>query len=76
MGLVTMYRCGCVRRYIDILTIIINFTYSTCISSFLAAASLFLCSFCKCFFVLYKIKQPLKNATSLSHAVALLVILY
>ena len=33
-----------VRRYIDILTIIINFPYSTCISSFLAAASLLLCS--------------------------------
>ena len=41
-----------VRRYIDILTIIINFPYSTCISSFLAAASLLLCSFFKCFFVL------------------------
>ena len=40
-----------VRRYIDILTIIINFPYSTCISSFLAAASL-LYSFLKCFFVL------------------------
>ena len=39
-----------VRRYIDILTIIINFLYSTCISSFLAAASLLLCSFLKCFF--------------------------
>ena len=38
-----------VRRYIDILTIIINFPYSTCISSFLAA-SLLLCSFFKCFF--------------------------
>ena len=25
------------RRYVDILTIIINFPYSTCISSFLAA---------------------------------------
>ena len=34
-----------VRRYIDILIIIINFPYSTCISSFLAAASLLLCSF-------------------------------
>ena len=41
-----------VRRYIDILTIINNFPYSTCISSFLAAASLLLCSFFKCFFVL------------------------
>ena len=39
-----------VRRYIDILTIIINFPYSTCISSFLVAASLLLCSFFKCFF--------------------------
>ena len=43
---------GVVRRYIDILTIIINFPYSTCISSFLAAASLLLCSFLKCFFIL------------------------
>ena len=41
-----------VRRYIDILIIIINFPYSTCISYFLAAASLLLCSFKKCFFVL------------------------
>ena len=41
-----------VRRYIDIQTIIINFAYSTCISSFLAAASLLLCSFLKCFFCL------------------------
>ena len=43
---------GVVRRYIDILTIIIYFPYSTCISSFLAAASLLLCSFLKCFFIL------------------------
>ena len=34
-----------VYRYIDILTIIINFPYSTCINSFLAAASLLLSSF-------------------------------
>ena len=39
-----------VRRYIDILTIIINFPYSTCISSFWSAASLLLRSFLKCFF--------------------------
>ena len=46
-----------VRRYIDILTIIINFPYSTCISSFLAAASsLLLCSFLKCFFGLVRIR--------------------
>ena len=36
-----------VRRYIDILTIIINFPSSTCISPFLAAASLLLSSFLK-----------------------------
>ena len=52
-----IYGCGIVsvvvRRYIiDILIIIITFPYSTCISSFLAASSLFLCSFFKCFFVL------------------------
>ena len=45
-----------VRRYIiDILIINITFPYSTCISSFLAASSLFLCSFFKCFFVLIKV---------------------
>ena len=38
--------CTCVVwMYIDILTIIINYPYCTCISSFLAAASLLLCSF-------------------------------
>ena len=42
-----------VRRYIDILTIINNFSYSTCISSFLAAASLLLCSFLNVFSVLF-----------------------
>ena len=41
---------GCCCK--DILTININFPYSTCISSFLAAASLLICSFLKCFFVL------------------------
>ena len=44
--------CCCIRRYIDILIIIITFPYSTCICSFLAAASLFLCPFLKCFLVL------------------------
>ena len=42
-----------VRRYIDILTIIINFPYSTYISSFLAAVSLLLCSFFNVFSVLF-----------------------
>ena len=42
-----------VRRYIDILIIIINFPYSTCISSFLPAASLLLCSLKKKFWVLF-----------------------
>ena len=38
---------GCCKEvlYIDILTIIINFPYCTCISFFLAAASLLLCTF-------------------------------
>ena len=43
---------GVVVRRCDILTITNHFPYSTCISSFLAAASLLLCSFLKCFFVL------------------------
>ena len=38
-----------IRRYIDILIIIINFPYST----FLAAASLLLCSFLNVFSVLF-----------------------
>ena len=33
------------------------FSYSTCISSFLAALSLFLCSFLKCFFVLVILRR-------------------
>ena len=54
-----------IRRYIDILTIIINFPYSTCIRSFLAAASLHLCSFLKCFFGLVSVifLQYIENIT-------------
>ena len=54
-----------VRRYIDILIIIINFPYSTCIRSFLAAASLLLCSFFKCFFGLVSVifLQYIANVT-------------
>ena len=47
-----------VRRYIDILTIIINFPYSTCISSFVSSSiptSLFIL---KCFFGLYIYHPP------------------
>ena len=44
-----------VERYIDILIKIITFTYSTCISSFLAAASLLLCSLKCCFILVYVI---------------------
>ena len=33
----------------------ITYPYSTCISSFFAAASLLLCSVFKCFFVLYQV---------------------
>ena len=54
-----------VRRYIDILTIIINFPYSTCISSFFGNSiptSLFIF---KCFFVLVYIVfvQYIANVT-------------
>ena len=42
-----------VRRYIDILIIIITFPYSTCISSSFAAASLLLCSFLNVFSFMY-----------------------
>ena len=54
-----------VRSYIDILIIIINFPYSTCIRSFLAAASLLLCSFLKCFFGLVPVifLQYIANVT-------------
>ena len=49
----------------DILTIIINFPYSTCSSSFLAAASLLLCSFLKCFFAIVSVilLQYIANVT-------------
>ena len=39
-----------IRRYIDILIIIINFPTPLVLGLFLAAASLLLCSFLKCFF--------------------------
>ena len=50
-----------VRRYIDILTIIINFPYSTCISSFWQQHPyILLCSFLKCVFGLVYIQlKPL-----------------
>ena len=55
-----------VRRYIDILIIIINFPYNIlhCIRVFLAAASLLLCSF-KCFFGLVSVifLQYIANVT-------------
>ena len=56
-----------VRRYIDILTIIINFPYSTCISSFMAAASYFFVHFlnvlrsCFCYFFTIYSKCYSKN---------------
>ena len=51
-----------VRRYIDILIIIITFPYSTCISSFLGSSIPTFCSFIKCFFVLVRIRIRRKNA--------------
>ena len=55
------------RRYMqyrDILIIIITFLYSTLLALFLAAASLLLCSFFICFFVLVKIWHCTGNFTS------------
>ena len=51
---------GVVRRYIDILTIIINFPYSTCISSFVSSSiptSLFIFKmfFRSCFIYIYRL---------------------
>ena len=43
------------RRYIDILIIIINFPYSTCISSFFGSSIPTFCSFLKCFFGLVSV---------------------
>ena len=53
-----------VRRYIDILTIIINFPTPLVLALFLAGASL-LCSFLKCFFGLVSVifLQYIANVT-------------
>ena len=45
---------GVVRRYIDILTVIINFPYSTCISSFFGS-SIPTLLILKCFFCLVSV---------------------
>ena len=55
-----------VRRYIDILTIIINFPYSTCINSFLGGSSIPTSLFIfKCFFGLVSVifLQYIANVT-------------
>ena len=55
-----------VRRYIDILTIIIiNFPYSTCISSLFGSIPTSLFIF-KCFFGLVYSKRIISNKTALS----------
>ena len=54
-----------VRRYIDILTIIINFPYSTCISSFLGQQHAFFVHFLNVFFSLVSVivLQYIANVT-------------
>ena len=52
IGVVSGWCCKEVYNCIDILTIIINFPSPLVLALFLAAASLLLCSFLKCFFVL------------------------
>ena len=56
---------GVVRRYIDILTIIINFPYSTCISSFVSSSISTSLYFLKCFFGLVSVifLQYIANVT-------------
>ena len=49
-----------IRRYIDILIIIINFPYPLVLGLFLAAASLLLCSFLNVFSVFVSIKCAMK----------------
>ena len=74
MGMVTMYRCGYSRccckgvPYIDILIIIINFPYSTCIRSFFGSSiltSLFIFKMffrsCFCYFFSIYSKRYSKN---------------
>ena len=46
-----------IRRYIDILIIIINFPYSTCIRSFFGRSILTSLFIFKCFFGLFNIKS-------------------
>ena len=54
-----------VRRYIDILTMILIFPIPLVLGIFLAAASLLLCSFLKCFFGLVSVifLQYIANVT-------------
>ena len=58
---------GVVRRYIDILTIIINFPYSTCISSFFGSSipTYLFVHLKKCFFGLVSVifLQYIANVT-------------
>ena len=67
MGVVTMVS-GCCKEVIDILTIIINFPYSTCISSFFGSSiptSLFIFKMffrsCLCYFCTIYSKCYSKN---------------
>ena len=60
-----MYRCGLVgvvvRRYIDILIIINNFPYSTCIRSFFGSSILTSLFIFKNVFSVFKNKNKIRN---------------
>ena len=60
---VWVWLVGVVMRYIDILIIIINFTYSTCIRSFFGSSILTSLFIFKCFFglCLQTVKIPLNS---------------
>ena len=58
-----------VRRYIDILTIIINFPYSTCISSFFGSSNPTSLLIFYCFVLVYVIfVQYIANVTQKNHS--------
>ena len=60
-----MWLVGVIRRYIDILIIIINFPYSTCIRSFFGSSILTSLFIFKCFFGLVSVifLQYIANVT-------------
>ena len=74
IGVVSGCCCKEVYNYIDILTIVINFPYSTCISSFFCSSipSLLLCSLKKKKFGLSETEMAIFNLARRAHNCAML----